>query len=72
MTELASLYTENVRRVHRVAAAICTGTVSVNTFSVDDMTTQFGDYKQPGFGGRDDGTEALDQYLEIKTIWFEN
>lgn len=68
----ASLYTENVHRAHRVAAAIRAGTVSVNAFSEGDMTTPFGGYKQSGFGGRDNGTEALDQYLEIKTIWFEN
>lgn len=68
----ASLYTENIRRAHRVAKAIRAGTVSVNAFSEGDITTPFGGYKQSGFGGRDNGTEALDQYLQIKTIWFEN
>ncbi len=68
----ASLYTENVKRAHRVASAIRAGTVSVNAFSEGDITTPFGGYKQSGFGGRDNGEEALDQYLETKTIWFEN
>lgn len=68
----ASLYTENVKRAHRVASAIRAGTVSVNAFSEGDITTPFGGYKQSGFGGRDNGEEALEQYLETKTIWFEN
>lgn len=68
----ASIYTENVHRAQRVAAAIRAGTVSVNGFSEGDITTPFGGYKQSGFGGRDNGLEALDQYLETKTIWYVN
>lgn len=68
----ASVYTENVHRAQRVAAAIRAGTVSVNGFSEGDITTPFGGYKQSGFGGRDNGLEALDQYLETKTIWYVN
>lgn len=68
----ASLYTENVHRAHRVAAAVRAGTVSVNGFSEGDITTPFGGYKQSGFGGRDNGLEALDQYQQVKTIWFIN
>jgi gamma-glutamyl-gamma-aminobutyraldehyde dehydrogenase len=68
----ASVYTENVHRAQRVAAAIRAGTVSVNGFSEGDITTPFGGYKQSGFGGRDNGLEALDQYLELKTIWYVN
>lgn len=68
----ASVYTENVHRAQRVAGAIRAGTVSVNGFSEGDITTPFGGYKQSGFGGRDNGLEALDQYQEIKTIWYVN
>jgi len=68
----ASVYTENVHRAQRVATAIRAGTVSVNGFSEGDITTPFGGYKQSGFGGRDNGLEALDQYLELKTIWYVN
>ncbi|MEC8130777.1 MAG: aldehyde dehydrogenase family protein, partial [Pseudomonadota bacterium] len=31
----------------------------------------FGGYKQSGFGGRDNGIHAHDQYCEIKTIWVD-
>ena len=36
----------------------------------EDIKTPFGGYKQSGSLSRDNGTEALDQYLQIKTIWF--
>ncbi|HXE18726.1 aldehyde dehydrogenase [Castellaniella sp. UC4442_H9] len=68
----ASLYTTDVRRAQRVARAIQAGTVSINGFSEGDITTPFGGYKQSGFGGRDNGLEALDQYQQIKTIWYVN
>lgn len=68
----ASLYTNDVRRANRVARAIRAGTVSVNGFSEGDITTPFGGYKQSGFGGRDNGLEAMDQYQQTKTIWYVN
>jgi 4-(gamma-glutamylamino)butanal dehydrogenase len=30
----------------------------------------FGGYKESGFGGRDKGLEAFEQYTQKKTIWF--
>lgn len=68
----ASIYTMDVRRAQRVASAIRAGTISINGFSEGDITTPFGGFKQSGFGGRDKGMEALDQYLQIKTIWYVN
>ncbi|HET8897573.1 MAG TPA: aldehyde dehydrogenase family protein [Rhodanobacteraceae bacterium] len=68
----ASVYTENIHRAQRVARALRAGTVSVNGFSEGDITTPFGGYRQSGFGGRDNGLEALDQYLETKTLWYVN
>ncbi len=68
----ASLYTNDVRRANRVARAIQAGTVSVNGFSEGDISTPFGGYKQSGFGGRDNGLEAFDQYQQTKTIWYVN
>lgn len=68
----ASIYTADVRRAHRVSRAIRAGTVSVNCFSEGDMSTPFGGYKLSGFGGRDNGVEAFEQYVETKTIWYAN
>ena len=36
-----------------------------------DITTPFGGYKLSGFGGRDNGFSAHDQYTETKTIWID-
>ena len=66
----ASLYTHDLDRAHRMARAVRAGTVAVNCYSEGDITTPFGGYKTSGFGGRDKGIEALDQYSELKTIWF--
>jgi gamma-glutamyl-gamma-aminobutyraldehyde dehydrogenase len=65
----ASLYTKDLDAAFRVARALRAGTVGVNAYSEGDITTPFGGYKQSGFGGRDKGLEALEQYTEKKTIW---
>jgi gamma-glutamyl-gamma-aminobutyraldehyde dehydrogenase len=68
----ASLYTQNVKRAQRVSNRIRAGTVSINGFSEGNITTPFGGYRLSGFGGRDNGLEALDQYQQVKTIWYVN
>ena len=65
----ASVYTRDLDAAFRVARALRAGTVGVNAYSEGDITTPFGGYKQSGFGGRDKGLEAFDQYTEKKTIW---
>jgi gamma-glutamyl-gamma-aminobutyraldehyde dehydrogenase len=65
----ASVYTRDLDAAFRVSRAIRAGTVGVNAYSEGDITTPFGGYKQSGFGGRDKGLEALEQYTEKKTIW---
>jgi gamma-glutamyl-gamma-aminobutyraldehyde dehydrogenase len=66
----ASVFTHDIDRAHRLAREIRAGTVSVNCYGEGDISTPFGGYKQSGFGGRDNGLEALDQYTELKTVWF--
>ncbi len=63
-----SLFTSNVTNAHRFARALQAGTVSVNCYGEGDITTPFGGYKLSGFGGRDNGFSAHDQYTETKTI----
>jgi gamma-glutamyl-gamma-aminobutyraldehyde dehydrogenase len=65
----ASLWTTDLDTAFRVGRAIRAGTVSVNSYSEGDITTPFGGYKESGFGGRDKGLEAFDQYTEKKTLW---
>ena len=53
------------------AVEIRAGTVTVNCYGEGDIATPFGGYKQSGFGGRDNGLHAHDQYTELKTIWID-
>jgi gamma-glutamyl-gamma-aminobutyraldehyde dehydrogenase len=65
----ASVYTTDLDTAIRVARSLRAGTVGVNAYSEGDITTPFGGYKESGFGGRDKGLEAFDQYNQKKTIW---
>lgn len=67
----ASIFTANVKRAIRGARAIRAGTVTVNSFGEGDISTPFGGFKASGFGGRDNGIHAHDQYTQIKTIWVD-
>ncbi len=67
----ATLYTSDVRTAHRVARRLHAGTVSVNSYSEGEISTPFGGMKESGFGGRDNGIHAHEQYTELKTIWFD-
>ena len=67
----ASVFTANTRRAIRAARDIRAGTVTVNCYGEGDISTPFGGYKQSGFGGRDNGVQAHDQFTELKTIWID-
>ena len=67
----ASIFTANVKRALRGARMLRAGTVTVNSYGEGDATTPFGGFKQSGFGGRDNGLHAHDQYTQVKTIWVD-
>ncbi|MEW6071133.1 MAG: aldehyde dehydrogenase family protein [Planctomycetota bacterium] len=64
----AGIWTRDVGKAHRVAQAIRAGTVWINAYNAYDPAAPFGGFKASGFG-RDLGREALDGFLETKTIW---
>ena len=65
----ASVFTANTRNAFRAAREIRAGTVTINCYGEGDAATPFGGFKQSGFGGRDNGLHAHDQYTEVKTVW---
>jgi len=67
----ATVFTQDIDRAIHMARSLPCGTVSVNGFSEGDIKTLFGGYKQSGSLARDNGTEALGQYLQTKTIWIQ-
>ena len=42
----------------------------MNTYNLYDPSLPFGGFKQSGFG-RDLGMDALDGYLETKSVWID-
>lgn len=67
----ASVFSAGGRSAIRAARDIKAGTVTVNCYGEGNIATPFGGYKQSGFGGRDNGLHAHDQYTEVKTIWID-
>ena len=67
----ASIFTANTKRAIRGARMLRAGTVTVNSFGEGDISTPCGGFKQSGFGGRDNGLHAHDQYTQLKTIWID-
>jgi gamma-glutamyl-gamma-aminobutyraldehyde dehydrogenase len=65
-----SVFTKDLDAAHRLSRAVRAGVVSVNCYGEGSIGTPFGGYKTSGFGGKDKGLEALDQYTETKTIWY--
>jgi 4-(gamma-glutamylamino)butanal dehydrogenase len=65
----ATVWSRDIDDALRAARSVRAGTVAVNGYSEGDIATPFGGYKESGFGGRDNGLEAFEQYTETKTIW---
>jgi acyl-CoA reductase-like NAD-dependent aldehyde dehydrogenase len=65
----AGVWTENVRRAVRVSDRLEAGTIWVNTYRSTSYTTPFGGYKASGLG-RENGAEAIKEYLQVKSVWF--
>jgi aldehyde dehydrogenase (NAD+) len=64
----AGIWTRDSQKAHRAARAIRAGTVWINSYNLYDSGAPFGGFKASGFG-RDLGRDALDGYLETKTVW---
>jgi betaine-aldehyde dehydrogenase len=64
-----SIWTRDGARALRVARALDTGVLSINSNSSVRAATPFGGFKQSGFG-RELGLQALDGYSEVKNVFY--
>ncbi|HEX4441161.1 MAG TPA: aldehyde dehydrogenase [Thermoanaerobaculia bacterium] len=63
----ASVWTRDLQKAHRVAAAIESGTVWVNTWLLRDLRVPFGGMKESGVG-REGGFDSLEFFTEAKNV----
>jgi aminomuconate-semialdehyde/2-hydroxymuconate-6-semialdehyde dehydrogenase len=66
----ATVWTNDLKRAHRVAHEIDAGIVWINSWLVRDLRTPFGGVKQSGIG-REGGFEALRFFTEPKNIFIK-
>jgi acyl-CoA reductase-like NAD-dependent aldehyde dehydrogenase len=64
----AGVWTSDIKRAHRVAAAIKAGTVWINCYGMADPAAPFGGFRMSGYG-REMGSYALELYSEVKCVW---
>src|SRR3954469_20365734 len=64
-----SVWTQNGARALRVARAIETGVISINSNTSVRVATPFGGFKQSGVG-RELGPHALEHYTELKNVYY--
>jgi 4-(gamma-glutamylamino)butanal dehydrogenase len=65
----ATVWSRDINTALKIAGSVRAGTVAVNGYSEGDITTPFGGFRTSGFGGREKGLEAFEQYTELKTVW---
>jgi betaine-aldehyde dehydrogenase len=64
-----SIWTRDGSRALRVARALETGVLSINSNSSVRVSTPFGGFKQSGFG-RELGMHAMNGYSEVKNVYY--
>jgi acyl-CoA reductase-like NAD-dependent aldehyde dehydrogenase len=65
-----AVWTRDVARAHRVAAAVRAGTFWINGYRTIHVSAPFGGFGASGHG-RSSGIEALNAYTQSKAVWVE-
>jgi aldehyde dehydrogenase (NAD+) len=65
-----AVWTGDVGRAHRVAAAVKAGTFWINSYKTISVASPFGGFNLSGHG-RSSGFEALYEYTQVKSVWVE-
>jgi acyl-CoA reductase-like NAD-dependent aldehyde dehydrogenase len=67
----AGIWTNDIRKAHRLTRALRVGTVWVNTFRTVHWAIPYGGVKTSGYG-RENGLEAMRMYTEPKSVLVDN
>ena len=66
----AGVFTADLEKGQRVVNQLQAGVCWINTYNITPVELPFGGYKQSGIG-RENGTEAIDYYTQVKTVYVE-
>ncbi len=66
----AAIWTQDIKKAHRLAKAIKAGTVWINTYNNYDAAMPYGGYKMSGFGV-ESGMAAFEFYSQSKSVWVD-
>ena len=66
----AGIWTNDIKRAHRVAREIKAGTVWINMYRAISYASPFGGYKHSGYG-REIGMEAIWEFTQVKSVWVD-
>jgi len=64
----AAVWTRDVSRALRMARALKTGRVWINTYAETDAVMSMGGYKQSGYG-RENGSEVIEAFTQSKSVY---
>ncbi len=66
----AGIWTNDIKRAHRVARELKAGTVWINTYRAISYASPFGGFKQSGYG-REMGLDAVKEFTQVKSVWVD-
>lgn len=66
----AGVFTQDIKRAHRVIAQLEAGTCWINNYNITPCEMPFGGYKQSGLG-RENGRAAIEHYTQLKSVYVE-
>jgi (Z)-2-((N-methylformamido)methylene)-5-hydroxybutyrolactone dehydrogenase len=66
----AGIWTNDIKRAHRVARELKAGTVWINTYRAISYASPFGGFKQSGYG-REMGLDAVREFTQVKSVWVD-
>ena len=67
----AGIWTSDQKRSWRIARRLQAGTIWINTYKQQSISTPFGGYKESGLG-REKGTQGIRVYMQTKGVFWSN